>query len=234
MIEDALVKEPQRHLMPFDRIPRFQKVTQHHDSACPCIRCKVPLQGLIWPLIPSSAASAPVVSALSNMPMVYSSLQSKDDKTTCRSKSNEDVWFYLAEYHDMVDELPDPRQFVSIIVKIHQESMDKSPSGKFGFDVPTHLANIPIDNDWEETWETFFTKAMKRMLELEELSHGKDDKEFEDLKEKLLTKVIPRLLIRLSRNLLRNSLDLYQTQRYHIMAQRNDRSGGSTRSHTLA
>lgn len=59
---------------------------------------------------------------------------------------------------------------------------------------PTHLANIPSDNDWEETWEKVFTKAMNRMLELEELSHGKDDKEFEELKEKLLTKVIPRLL----------------------------------------
>ncbi|KAK4694508.1 hypothetical protein P7C71_g3089, partial [Lecanoromycetidae sp. Uapishka_2] len=109
-------------------------------------------------------------------------------------KSNEDMWFYLAEYHDMVGEVPDPRKFVSIIVKIHKESMGKSPNGKFGFDVPTHLANIPCDNDWEETWERFFTKAMKRMLALEELSHGKDDEQFEELKEKLLTKVIPRLL----------------------------------------
>ena len=109
-------------------------------------------------------------------------------------KSNEDMWFYLAEYHDMVDKVPDPQQFVCIIAKIHQESMGKSPTGNFGFDVPTHLANIPIDNDWEETWEKFFTKAMKRMLELEELSYGRADEEFEELKRKLLTRVIPRLL----------------------------------------
>ncbi|KAL8832478.1 MAG: hypothetical protein Q9191_000248 [Dirinaria sp. TL-2023a] len=109
-------------------------------------------------------------------------------------KSNEDMWFYLAEYHDMTDEVPDPQQFVSIIVKIHRESSGKSPTGKFGFEVPTHLANIPNDNEWEETWEKFFTKAMSRMLELEELAHGKDDQEFEELKEKLLTKIIPRLL----------------------------------------
>lgn len=94
----------------------------------------------------------------------------------------------------MVDEVPDPQKFVSIIVKIHQESMAKSPIGNFGFDVTTHLANIPCDNDWEETWEKFFAKAMKRMLEVDELSHGHDDEEFEELKEKLLTKVIPRLL----------------------------------------
>ena len=109
-------------------------------------------------------------------------------------KSNENIWFYLAEHHNMVNTVPNIQQFVPMVVKIHQKSMGRSPTGKFGFDVPTHLANIPVDNDWEETWEEFFTKAMKRMLEWEELSHGRADEEFEDLKQKLLNKVIPRLL----------------------------------------
>ena len=100
-------------------------------------------------------------------------------------KSNKDMWF---------DEVPDVQQFVSIIVKIHQESAGKSPNGKFGFDVPTHLANSPNDNGWETTWEAFFAKAMRRMLEYEELSHGKDDQEFEELKGKMFTNIIPRLL----------------------------------------
>ena len=79
----------------------------------------------------------------------------------------------------MVDEVPDPQQFVSIIVRVHQERMGTSPTGEIRFDGPTHLAHIPNDNDWEETWNRFLTKGMKRLLELEELSHGKDDKEFE-------------------------------------------------------
>lgn len=109
-------------------------------------------------------------------------------------KSSEDTWFYLAEYHDMVDEVPDPRQFVSVVASIHQESMGKSPTGRFGFDVQTHLANIPSDNGWEDTWESFFTKAMRTMLEIEGRSQDKNDIELEDLKEKLFTNIIPRLL----------------------------------------
>ena len=71
--------------------------------------------------------------------------------------------------------------------------MCRLPTGKFGFDLPTHLANIPINNEWEETWDEFFAKEMNTMLEVEEVAHGKDNFEFEDLKEKLLTIVIPRL-----------------------------------------
>lgn len=109
-------------------------------------------------------------------------------------KSDQDTWFYLAEHHNMVEKVPDPQKFVSIIAKIHQESMGKSPTGKFGFDVPTHLANITVENGWEKTWEIFFSKAMHSMFEIEALSQGKDDTEFEDLKQKLFTKIIPRLL----------------------------------------
>ena len=104
------------------------------------------------------------------------------------------MYFYLAEFHDMVEELPDVDQFVRIIAEYHEKSMGKSPNGKFGFHVPTHLGNIPNDNGWEDTWEAFFTKAMRKMAELEEASQGKGDEEFEDLKAQLFSKIIPRLL----------------------------------------
>ena len=72
--------------------------------------------------------------------------------------------------------------------------MGKSPRGQYGFSVPTHLANIPNDNGWEDTWEAWCTKAMKAMFEFEALSRSSDDQEFEDLKKDLFSKVIPRLL----------------------------------------
>lgn len=56
------------------------------------------------------------------------------------------TWFYLCEFHDMVDEVLDVKAFVDIVAKVHRASMGKSPNGKFGFAVPTHLANIPNDN----------------------------------------------------------------------------------------
>ena len=109
-------------------------------------------------------------------------------------KSDANTWFFLARYHDMVDEVPNPQQFVAIIAKFHQDSMGKSPRGQFGFHVPTHLANVPNDNGWEDSWEVWYTKATKVMFEFEELSHGTDDEEFESLKKDLFAKVIPRLL----------------------------------------
>jgi protein-ribulosamine 3-kinase len=103
------------------------------------------------------------------------------------------TWFYLCEFRDMIDEVPEPEEFVPIIVNIHQSSMGKSKDGKYGFHLPTHLANIPNDNTWQESWEAWFTQAMQRMFRIEEQAHGKDDK-LEELKKNLYDKVIPRLL----------------------------------------
>jgi protein-ribulosamine 3-kinase len=105
-----------------------------------------------------------------------------------------DTWFYLCDYHDMVDELPGVKALLPIITKIHKESMGKSPkNGMYGFPVPTHLANIPNDNTWQRSWETWYTQAMEAMFQFERETHGKDD-ELETLFKEIKDKVIPRLL----------------------------------------
>lgn len=107
-------------------------------------------------------------------------------------KSDPSTWFYLCEFHDMVeDEVPEADGFVNIIAQVHKKSMGKSE--KFGFHLPTHLANIPNDNSWQDSWESWFTQAMQKMLQVEEEGHGKDE-ELEVLKTGLFEKVIPRLL----------------------------------------
>jgi len=108
-------------------------------------------------------------------------------------KSKPSTWFYLCEFHDMVDEVPEPSEFVPIIVQIHKASMGNSPGGKYGFQVPTHLANIPNDNTWQTSWEAWFSQAMRKMFAVEEQAHGKDER-LERLKKGLYEKVIPRLL----------------------------------------
>ena len=114
-------------------------------------------------------------------------------------QSNPDIWFYICAFHNMEDEVvPEARNFVSVISKIHEDSMRHSSEycsrfQTYGFPVTTHLANIPNDNTWQPTWEAWFLQAMKRIFEVEERSHGKDD-ELEVLKEALYEKVIPRLL----------------------------------------
>jgi len=93
----------------------------------------------------------------------------------------------------MVDELPEVKSFVNIVAQVHKDSMGKSPNGKYGFAVPTHLANIPNDNTWQSSWEIWYTKAMEKMFEFENATHGADE-ELQGLFDELRAKVIPRLL----------------------------------------
>ncbi len=117
-------------------------------------------------------------------------------------KSDPDMWFLLSDFQEMVQEVPNVRDLVSIVVQIHNESAGKAPEGKSGFHVPTHLGYIANNNSWQTSWETWFTSAMLRMFEEEERSHGNDDtqEELEVLKQGLLEKVIPRLLRPLESN----------------------------------
>ena len=112
-------------------------------------------------------------------------------------KSDPSVWFYLCDFHHLKDEVPDPKRFVSIVATLHKATMGRSK--QYGFDVPTHLANIPNDNTWQDSWEVWFAQAMRKMLHIEEEAHGKDD-ELEPLKRGLFDKVIPRLLRPLETN----------------------------------
>ncbi|OBT90817.1 hypothetical protein VE02_00385 [Pseudogymnoascus sp. 03VT05] len=108
-------------------------------------------------------------------------------------KSDPDVHFFMAEYHDMTDNLPDVHELSVLIAKLHRDSMGKPPNGKYGYHVATHLGNIANDNTWTDTWEEFFTVAMRRMLMLEEKSHGQDP-ELTELSKALFEKVIPRMM----------------------------------------
>lgn len=103
-------------------------------------------------------------------------------------KSSPIVWFYVSAFHNMVNKVPEPEDFVSIIANVHRTSMGQSPNGKYGFQVPTHLANIPNDNTWQASWEAWFTQAIKQMFLFEEAVQGKNGR-LEELKEGLYEKV---------------------------------------------
>ena len=106
-------------------------------------------------------------------------------------KQDPSTSFYLCDFHDMTDEVPEYQKFVPIIVKVHKHTMGKQQ--RYGFDIPTYLGNIPNDNTWQDSWEAWFTQAMQQMFLIEENAHGKDD-ELNTLKEAIFEKVIPRLL----------------------------------------
>ncbi|KAF2688475.1 hypothetical protein K458DRAFT_464970 [Lentithecium fluviatile CBS 122367] len=102
-----------------------------------------------------------------------------------------DTHFYLSEYRDMLLEMPEPDKFAASLSSLHQNSI--SPEGKFGFHMTTHAGNLPQYTNWEDSWETFFTKNLKQALDLEIKAKGHDP-EFDVLLPIIFEKVIPRLL----------------------------------------
>lgn len=102
-----------------------------------------------------------------------------------------DTHFFLCDYREMIDEMPDPHKFTSRLAALHQKS--QSPNGKFGFHTTTYSGNLPQMNEWEDSWETYFSKSMRKALDLELAAKG-DDPEFAVLVPILFEKVIPRLL----------------------------------------
>ncbi|MDI1493193.1 MAG: hypothetical protein OHK93_004981 [Ramalina farinacea] len=108
-----------------------------------------------------------------------------------------DTHFFLCDFRDMIDEMPDPYQFSSRLAAMHQDS--KSPDGKFGFHVETFMGNLPQLAGWEDKWQSYFTKSLRLALQLENKAKG-DDPEFDHLLPILFDKVIPRLLDPLESN----------------------------------
>jgi protein-ribulosamine 3-kinase len=99
--------------------------------------------------------------------------------------------YLLLEFHDLKSGPPSPTDFARELAKLHRES--SSPNGMFGFHLTTYNGNLPQDNTWTKSWETFFSNGIRSMLALEEEARG-PSKELQELLGDLLEKVIPRLL----------------------------------------
>jgi protein-ribulosamine 3-kinase len=102
-----------------------------------------------------------------------------------------DTHFFLCEFRDMTDDMPDPHKFGALLSAVHQKSV--SPNGKFGFHVTTFAGNLPQAVGWEDSWETFFAKNMRQALDLEIERKGPSE-ELDVLGQALFSRVLPRLL----------------------------------------
>ncbi|KEY66277.1 hypothetical protein S7711_02742 [Stachybotrys chartarum IBT 7711] len=107
--------------------------------------------------------------------------------------SDPDTHFYLCEFVEMYDDLPSARSWASAVSALHLNSMGCSPTSQFGFHVTTHLANVPVDNTWNASWEALWKQQMKSLFEQEQISHEPDE-EIERLKIAYLDRAIPRYL----------------------------------------
>ncbi|PGG99608.1 hypothetical protein AJ79_08468 [Helicocarpus griseus UAMH5409] len=99
--------------------------------------------------------------------------------------------FFLTSFRDLIDDKPSPTQLAEILKKLHESS--ESPTGKFGFHVPTFNGFVPLINDWCDTWEEYFSRQFQSDILWEQSLHGEDE-EFTHISEEFFQKVIPRLL----------------------------------------
>ena len=99
--------------------------------------------------------------------------------------------FFLCEFVDMSDDLPHDDTLMRLLAELHRKST--SPTGRYGFPVPTLQATVPQYTGWEDSWEIFFSKSIAIVFENEERSQGADP-EVRQLCQDILTKVVPRLL----------------------------------------
>lgn len=102
-----------------------------------------------------------------------------------------DAHFLLTDFIDMSNRLPDPVRLCSRLAELHRSSV--SPTGKFGFHLPTCQGKLPQDVKWESSWASFFAKLLKGALCLDLETNGPWP-ELQRISDRVLTRVIPRLL----------------------------------------
>jgi protein-ribulosamine 3-kinase len=65
--------------------------------------------------------------------------------------------FFLCEFVNISNALPDPAGLASIITELHKKSV--SPTGKFSFHITTYDGKLPQVVDWDDSWASFFGKC---------------------------------------------------------------------------
>ncbi|KAH8903046.1 hypothetical protein BR93DRAFT_931480 [Coniochaeta sp. PMI_546] len=99
--------------------------------------------------------------------------------------------YFIVEFKDMRAKKPSPQMVATVLAKMHKTS--ESPTGAFGFPVTTYKGYFPVNNDWCEKWEDWFSREFRQTLQNFYSRRG-EDLEFVELFEDFSSKVIPRLL----------------------------------------
>lgn len=114
---------------------------------------------------------------------------------TCKIDSN--THFFLCEYVDLHDGLPDKNRFCRDLATLHQDSMrlyqGNDQTRRFGFERTTYNGRVKQNTDWTASWEEFFTRMLREGFVEEQETHGVCE-EFTTMLPVLYDKVCPRLL----------------------------------------
>ena len=102
-----------------------------------------------------------------------------------------ETYFFLSDFIDMSNKLPDPIRFCSHLAELHKKSV--SPTGKFGFHITTCHGRYPQVVDWDSSWVSFYGKFLKGTMDIDRKINGLW-KELDDMEDRLFSHVIPKVL----------------------------------------
>ncbi|KAL8882454.1 MAG: hypothetical protein Q9198_000553 [Flavoplaca austrocitrina] len=105
--------------------------------------------------------------------------------------SNPVTHFFLCDFIDMENKIPEPRPFCARLAEIHLTS--QSPTGQFGFTVPNCHGKILQPNDWHPSWTSYFTRLLVSFFAKEIETNG-PWLEYEQAFKVVVRTVIPQLL----------------------------------------
>ncbi|KAI5860486.1 Fructosamine kinase-domain-containing protein [Durotheca rogersii] len=126
------------------------------------------------------------------------------NRSQARGQEDE-THFLLCEFRPLTGEVPAAAPFAARIAALHRagaakgssggerEGVGESRRGRFGSDIPTFHGNVHVDHGWSDSWEEYFARTTRVLLEMERAARGSDD-EIERLAPLFFAKVVPRLL----------------------------------------
>jgi protein-ribulosamine 3-kinase len=86
-------------------------------------------------------------------------------------EGDSEVYFLLGDYHNMdFSTAPDPANFISKLAALHTKS--KSPTGMFGFHVPTALGKFTRTVKWTKSWAICFTNQLEDVIAYDGQTNG--------------------------------------------------------------
>ena len=129
-------------------------------------------------------------------------------------ESDKDMHFFMCDFIDVANKLPEKRRFCSKLADLHRRSQHMPQYGlesstprtdqegevihgkgerRFGFPITTYNAKLPQNNTWSPSWESFYLTQMRQLFDLEREAQGPSP-ELDSILPLFYDRVIPRLL----------------------------------------
>ena len=105
--------------------------------------------------------------------------------------ASQPTYFFVCEFVHISDALPDPVRLGVRLAELHRNSL--SPTGKFGFHIPTYDGKLPQVTDWDSSWTSFFRSLLAGVARLDAATNGAW-KELDSVVDRTLNQAVPRLL----------------------------------------